>query len=129
MVLRPSGSVERARQLLRRRGLVELRRLGRLLEARLQPLEAAIGLAVLRRRIAEVLADDVEVLAEAPEVLPELGAVRHDLLRMPLDLEPAQAEHDDREVRVERARRDREDPLAERVGVQAARLPADEFVE
>jgi hypothetical protein len=51
-----------------------------------------------------VLADDVEIVLEAGEVLRELAAVGHHVLRVLLDLQPAQADHDHRQVGVERGR-------------------------
>ena len=71
---------------------------------------------------------DVEVALEAREVLRELTAVRHHLLRVLLDLQAAEADHDHRQVRVERRRRDREDAALERVALELAGAAARDLV-
>src|SRR5207302_10819070 len=78
------------------------------LELALEPVELLLGIAVSLLRISEVLPDQVEIVLEAPEVLLELRTVRHHLVRVLLDLEALQAEHDHLQVRRERRRRDRQ---------------------
>ena len=89
----------------------------------LEAIQAPIRLAVLRLRVLDVLADDLEVRAEALEVLAELAAVGHHLLRVLLDLKSLQPERDHEQVRVQGRRRDGEDALAQRVAVDVPRLP------
>src|SRR5213592_3169715 len=102
-----------------------------LLEPRLEAAEPLLRLDVLRLRAADVRADELEVLLEAREVLAELGAVRHHLAGVLLDLEPLEAEEDDQEVCVERGRGDRDDLALERVAERAGlstEAVADELV-
>ncbi len=69
---------------------------------KLVPIDAKFPLENFERVVNA--ADDVEVVAEAAEVLRQLGAIGHDVLGVPLDLEAAEAEDDDRQVGVEGAR-------------------------
>ena len=112
-----------------RLGRLELR-LGvdRLLELRLELAEPLLGVEELVLRAAEVRADQLEVLLEAPEVLLQLRAVGHHLVRVLLDLEPLQPEHDHLQVRGQRGRRDGQHALLVRVREQRAGAAAGELV-
>src|SRR5688500_15803087 len=78
---------------LDRHGRLGQLRLGlrRPLELRLEAVEPAFGLRVLRLRVSEVLADEVEVVAETTEVLLQLRHVSHDLVGALLDLHPLES--------------------------------------
>src|SRR5262245_10951611 len=101
----------------RRSGLVA----GRDREALLGAVELPLGRREHLLAVPAMLADEPHVLAELPEVAGEPAELAHHLLRLRLDAQAAKPEHDRLQVRVQRARRDRNDLLLERI---ARELPA-----